>query len=114
MYYLGKKQHAKLFVWIEIFNVQNLLSGRRGYFFSVFLHSMGSRRVAHTVPRHSCREVPGYPFNSAMLHFFSLSTARVCTRTVIPVSPQGKTGIFLTQARARKDEIPARRSAGPE
>ncbi len=33
MYYLGKKQHAKLFVWIEIFNVQNLLSGRRGYFF---------------------------------------------------------------------------------
>ncbi len=33
MYYLGKKQQAKLFVWIEIFNFQNLLSGRRGYFF---------------------------------------------------------------------------------
>ena len=30
-----------------------------------------------------------------------------CTRTVIPVSPQGKTGISQTQARARKDEVPA-------
>ena len=42
------------------------------------------------------------------------STARACIRTVIPVSPQGKTGISLTQARARKDEIPARRFAWPE
>ncbi len=43
-----------------------------------------------------------------------VTTARACTRTVIPVSPQGKTGIPQTLARARKDEIPARRFAWPE
>jgi len=42
------------------------------------------------------------------------STAYAYTRTVIPVSPQGKTGISQTQARAKKDEIPARRCAWPE
>jgi len=42
------------------------------------------------------------------------STARDYTKAVIPVSPQGKTGISLTQARARKDEIPALRFAWPE
>ena len=40
-------------------------------------------------------------------------TARIRSRTVIPVSPQGKTGISLTQARGRKDEIPALRFAWP-
>ncbi len=34
-------------------------------------------------------------------------------RTVIPVSPQGKTGIPLTLAYDRKDEIPALRFAWP-
>ncbi len=82
--------------------------------FSICPNRMGSRRVAPDVPRHSCREVPGYPFNSAMLHFFSLSTVRACTKTVILVSPQGKTGISQTRARARKDEIQAPRCAWPE
>ncbi len=41
-----------------------------------------------------------------------VTTARACSRTVIPVSPQGKTGISLTRAHARKDEIPALRLAG--
>ena len=43
-----------------------------------------------------------------------LTTARAYSRTVIPVSPQGKTGISLTLARAKKDEIPALRFAWPE
>jgi len=43
-----------------------------------------------------------------------VTTARVCSRTVIPVSPQGKTGISQTLARAKKDEIPALRFAWPE
>jgi len=43
-----------------------------------------------------------------------LSTAHTCPKTVIPVSPQGKTGIPRTQARAGKDEIPALRFAWPE
>jgi len=34
--------------------------------------------------------------------------------TLIPVSPQGKTGISLTLAPAKKDEIPALRCAWPE
>ncbi len=42
------------------------------------------------------------------------STARGYTKAVIPVSPQGKTGISRTQARGRKDEIPALRFARPE
>ena len=59
----------------------------------------------------------GYPFNSAQLPLIQpvrQGTARACTRAVIPVSAQRKTGISLTQARARKDEIPARRFAWPE
>ncbi len=40
------------------------------------------------------------------------STARDYTKAVIPVSPQGKTGISLTQARVRKDEIPAGAAPG--
>ena len=40
-----------------------------------------------------------------------LITARACIRTVIPISRQGKTGISLTLARDRKDEIPAHRFA---
>ncbi|HHL73810.1 MAG TPA: hypothetical protein ENJ29_14975 [Bacteroidetes bacterium] len=59
----------------------------------------------------------GYAFNSARLHLFKpdrVTTARAYPGTVIPVSPQGKTGISQTQACARKDEIPARRFAWPE
>jgi len=52
-----------------------------------------------------------------MVAFFQpdrVPTARAYPRTVIPVSPQGKTGISQTQARTGKDEIPARRFAWPE
>ncbi len=43
-----------------------------------------------------------------------LTIARASPQTIIPVSPRGKTGISQTQARNRKDEIPAPRFAWPE
>ncbi len=62
-------------------------------------------------------EVSGYPLHSAQLHFFNQSARAQhvpAPGTLILVSAQGKTGIPQTQARARKDEIPALRFAWPE